>query len=375
MQSYSHEILSEPKEKSAPASPVLEKADARRWYDILQEFEDATIFQTPAFCNAKQAGESVEHVTLRRGGEVIAAAQVRIIPVPLLPRSIAYVFWGPLIHRRNGRRDWDCLRIALGHMYREYVISRRMCLRVKPPTMLDGDAAWREVLEAECYYASPHLAAGKTILVDLAPSLDDLRKGLDKKWRNCLKSSESNGLSLDEGSDDAMFEVFLTMYREMLHRKNLAEPGDIRRFHAMQSILPSRHRMRVFVARDEQGTPCAGAICSAIGSRGIFLFGATADQGMKNKASYLVQWRIVQWLKQQGCSEYDLHGSNAEANPGVYAFKMGLCGKNGREVAALGSYEAYENSTDRVLLQSIDCANAALKKLKSFYEKRRGFRG
>src|SRR5262249_39651530 len=154
-----------------------------------------------------------------------------------------------------------------------------------------------------------------------------LRKGLDKKWRNCLSAAERNELELLEGTDDALFEPFLEVYRQMLTRKRLAEPGDIRTFRQIQAMLPSHYKMKIIIARDK-GSPCAGAICSAIGSRGVYLFGATADGGMKNKASYLVQWRIMQWLKDMRCAQYDLHGINPETNPGVYAFKAGLAGKN-----------------------------------------------
>ena len=64
---------------------------------------------------------------------------------------------------------------------------------------------------------------------------------------------------------------------------------------------------------------------------------------------------------------YDLHGSNAETNPGVYAFKMGLCGKNGREVEMVGHFEAYDGARMRLLMKAADRANEVYKELKTRY--------
>jgi lipid II:glycine glycyltransferase (peptidoglycan interpeptide bridge formation enzyme) len=35
----------------------------------------------------------------------------------------------------------------------------------------------------------------------------------------------------------------------------------------------------------------------SIGDTGVYLFGATNDEGMKNKGSYLLQWKAIQWMK------------------------------------------------------------------------------
>jgi lipid II:glycine glycyltransferase (peptidoglycan interpeptide bridge formation enzyme) len=112
-----------------------------------------------------------------------------------------------------------------------------------------------------------------------------------------------------------------------------------------------------------------------MGHRGVFVFGATGSNGMRNKASYLLQWRVVEWLRERQCRVYDLHGSNAETNPGVYAFKMGLCGKNGGEVEMLGHFDAGVGIRTRLLMTSADRVNDFSKRLKAIYGRYRGFQG
>jgi hypothetical protein len=129
--------------------------------------------------------------------------------------------------------------------------------------------------------------------------------------------------------------------------------------------------MSVFIAMDGN-EPVAGAICSALGRRGVFLFGATGDRGTRNKASYLVQWRVINWLKERGCEEYDLHGSNAVANPGVFQFKMGLCGRNGREIERR-YFDAVGGRRCRTLLTAADAVDYHYKRLAATYRNYRAF--
>ncbi len=343
------------------------------WHAVLDQFQDASIFQTIPFATATPGRQTVEHLVVRRGGAPVAAAQVRVIPVPLTGTSIAYVLWGPIYERKDSSADPAALRHALRALRTEYAVRRRMGVRVTP--YLASDAAEHlAVFAQEGFVHDARGRSGRTVVIDLTPSLDLLRKGLDKKWRNCLNSAERNGLELLEGSEDSLFEPFLSVYRQMLARKRLGESSDIRSFRAMQAMLPDRYKMNVIVAL-AGGEPCAGAICSAIGRRGVYHFGGTADSGTRNKASYLVQWRAVAWLKERGCEEYDLHGINPEENPGVYAFKSGLCGRNGRELTFAGSFDACDSRGTKAMLAAANRVNREYKKLKSLYGRYRGFTG
>lgn len=355
-------------------SYLIGEASDDGWYPVLDLFQDASIFQTIAFCRAKMPGSRLEQLVLRQGSEVVAAVLVRIIPIPLLGTSIAYVLWGPMFHRRGAARDGATLVQALKALRYEYVAKRRLGLRVVPLLTREDGVEWpASFCEAGYRHVVPRLRK-RTVVIPLDRPLEQLRKGLDQKWRNCLNSAERNNLAIQEGEDTRHFDLFLEVYREMLDRKRLGEPGDIRSFMAAQVALPDRFRLKVFVAL-EGGRPSAGVICSAIGGRGLFVFGATGSAGMKSKASYLLQWRMIEWLRERQCGIYDLHGVNAETNPGVYAFKMGLCGKNGSEVDMLGHFEAWDGIRMRALMGVAERANDSLKRLKGAYTRYRGFQG
>ncbi len=355
-------------------SHATKKLDPDCWHQVLDGFQDASVLQTSAFSEATSNQANSEQFIVYKGSEIVAVALIRLIPLPILGTRLAYVLWGPLWQRYQRENDVDVLRSAVRLLRQEYVVHRGMSLRINSNLTTEGCPEYPSIFLQEGYRQGKLSKKTRSILINLEPPLSELRAGLDRKWRNHLNRAEKNGLSLQEGNDDAIFDLFLPMYRQMLDRKGIAEPGNIRAFRAMQYTLPPRHKMKAIVALD-QGQASAGAICSAIGRTGIYLFGATANVGMQNKAAYLVQWKVIEWLKELNCSEYDLHGINPELNPGVYSFKKGLCGKNGKEVEFLGNFDAYQGITAKVVLNVADVVKEQRNRLKNMYSKYRGFTG
>jgi lipid II:glycine glycyltransferase (peptidoglycan interpeptide bridge formation enzyme) len=181
----------------------------------------------------------------------------------------------------------------------------------------------------------------------LTCSLGDLRKGLNQRWRNHLNRSEKNKLKLIKGSDSALYDKFSVIYNQMLSRKQFDTFVDINQFRKIQETLPDHLKM-VIVLCEDKDEPVSTLICSAIGDTGIYLLGATNDQGMKTKGSYLLQWEIIKWLKERnGYRYYDLGGIDPERNPGVYHFKSGLGGK---EVEYIGQFDTCESTLNSVLV-------------------------
>jgi lipid II:glycine glycyltransferase (peptidoglycan interpeptide bridge formation enzyme) len=136
--------------------------------------------------------------------------------------------------------------------------------------------------------------------------------------------------------------MFIEMYREMIARKKFREPNDIDEFLAIQQQLPAGIKMKIMLCRSSQGI-CAGLICSVIGGTAIYLFGATSSTVMKSRGSYLLQWKLIEWLKHSLVTRYDLNGINPETNPGTYKFKSDLAGSKGRDVRFLGQFESCES--------------------------------
>ena len=152
-------------------------------------------------------------------------------------------------------------------------------------------------------------------------------------------------LEVVEGVGDEVYSEFAGLYRMLQARKKFETFVDIEEFRRIQRGLEADLKMRVMICC-VNGAPAAALVGSAIGEKGIYLLGAINDTGMKTKGSYLLQWRMVEWLKQVGCHWYDLGGIDPEGNPGVYHFKSGL---SGRDVRHIGQYDLHGNFSSRLV--------------------------
>lgn len=298
------------------------------WNTALLSFADATFYHTWAY-GAVRCGESrVRRMVLRHDGRLVALAQIRLYGVPLLPLGVAYVHWGPLWRKIGERADLLVLRKAIAALKAEFPQRRGLMLRIVPPVYdsePQADAIHRTIGELGLKQ-SP--GRGRLLIIDIRSPLEDLRKGIERKWRNQLTSAERSDLVIADGFSEDLLDEYVQLHREMTNRKRLASDGGLSYLVRAFSTMPITVRPCVVIAR-QQGRPVAGAVLSVLGKTAIYMFGATGHDGMRLKASNLVQWYCVTMLKTLGLESYDLSGINPEANPGTYHFKAGLCGKNG----------------------------------------------
>jgi lipid II:glycine glycyltransferase (peptidoglycan interpeptide bridge formation enzyme) len=179
----------------------------------------------------------------------------------------------------------------------------------------------------------------QTILVDLSPSEEELRRRLKKGWRWSLRQAENSNLEIVEGFDRQLFEHFKPLFFEMLEQKKFKPGSDVNEFAQMQERLIPSHRMRITICK-ARGEPISGSVCSSLGEVVIGLLSATGGDGRQVHAYYLLQWDEILWAKRAGKCFYDLGGINPVTNPGVYHFKAGL---RGQEVTFLGVFDFCKN--------------------------------
>ena len=273
-------------------------------------------------------------------------AQLRVVRVPILRLGIAYLRWGPVCVRKGTTWDEDIWRAVTHALVREYVERRGLVLRILPfafhqdPAARTIAAAWAEAGLIADRRVDPYL----TFRLDLHPPLDELRRRLAHKWRNQLNAAERNELDVSAGTDASHFREFTALYTAMMTRKQFATTVNIAPFERIQERLPSSQKMQILICR-KNGRPMSGLVASTIGGTGIYLLGATGDEGLKVKGSYVLQWQMLCRLKQLGCAWYDLGGINARTNPGVYHFKQGM---GGDEAEHLGRFEVTKSGLSRV---------------------------
>jgi lipid II:glycine glycyltransferase (peptidoglycan interpeptide bridge formation enzyme) len=341
-------------------STEVDTVDKERWDEICCDFSDANIYQTWSHGLMRSGQSNVTYLLVKQKNAVVSAVQGRLVKTPLLNVAIVYIFWGPLWRRRGRVTDAEVFRQALRAIRAEYVGRRRLIVRIVPNFPDSDTNCFRRIIQEEAFVFPVQSKRSRTIVMDIRPTSEQLYQGLHQKWRNSLNKARKQNLELIEGETPQLFEAFEGLYAEMMQRKafiDSSDPGLLRKLQA--ELLPDQ-RMRVFLCKSGDGL-CAGGICSALGDTGLYLFGATSNRGSGNNSSYLVHWRMLEWIKSRGCQFYDLNGINPATNPGNYRFKSRLAGAYGCDVDLLGKFDAYPRCISRLLVTIVDRLRPKLK--------------
>ena len=294
---------------------------------MLELFDDANIYQTAAYGGVRWGEKNLSRIVLKRDGEVLAMAQVRIIRPTPLKFGMAYLRWGPMWERHDRPFDSEVPMRMARAIEDEYLKKRKLFVHILPNAFAGSQRA--ELFRSAFSRFKGETAASRetyrTFLVDLAAPIEELRKRLDGKWRNMLKQAERNGLTVISGQGTGEYRAFCEIYTQMRKRKAFETTVDAEEFALIQEALPEAQRMQVLICQDK-GVPVAGMVATAMGNGAIYLLGATSDAGLNSRGAYLLQWTLICWLKERGIRWYDLGGIDPEGNPGVHHFKKGLSG-------------------------------------------------
>jgi len=339
--------MNEPTDAPPDVSVQIDGQTQATWGEVLGQFADANLYQTWAYGAVRWGAANLSHVVLKRAGQAIAAAQLRIAKVPVLPAGVAYLRWGPMCQRKGEEIDGETVRATIARLRAEYCGHRGLVLQVIPGAFGGGSRgrAYADALAAEHLEPDASVPPYRTVLVDLSRPHEAIRKGLDQKWRNQLNASERSGLSIEVIDSREAYGEFLRLYRDMWERKQFDTSVDVDEFSRIQDLLEGPQRLQSFIARKD-GEAVGALVCSALGETALYVLGATNERARELKASYFLHWQAMLWLQQRGARAYDLGGVDKVANPGGYHFK---CGFGGAEVSQLPMHSASRGLLGKVV--------------------------
>lgn len=313
--------------------------DRPEWESTVRKFSDYSYRQSWAYGRAlaNRRGAVSEHVAIRRGGETIGVADVRIKNVPIIGGGLAFVSGGPLVRNVGDEGlDLESLDLAIGGLVREFVQRRGLTLRIVAPVgLVEENRSIAERLERAGFRHTERGKPYRTVLLDIDRQLDQIRSSLHRHWRRHLKGAERNNLDVSFGTQLDRFEQVARMSEALRARKGFELDLDARFFADVQRESNDQDRMLVGLV-SQNGTPVAGNITAIQGDKPVYLVGASTEAGRNCKASYLMHWRTIELLRGRGLPWYDLGGIDPVANPGVTSFKLRT---NGFDVTGAGPFE------------------------------------
>ncbi|TAK89071.1 peptidoglycan bridge formation glycyltransferase FemA/FemB family protein [Patescibacteria group bacterium] len=147
-----------------------------------------------------------------------------------------------------------------------------------------------------------------TAIIDLRPGEDDILASFKQKTRYNIRLAAKRGVTVEAvectaENIDIMYELTRAMTeRAGVYLRDKQYFVDFYRAHA------ARGAGQLFFAKYE-GQVLAGAFVTHIGRKALYKDGGSLRLHSEVQAPYALQWGVMQWLKQHGVTEYDLHGT------------------------------------------------------------------
>jgi hypothetical protein len=182
------------------------------------------------------------------------------------------------------------------------LVSRAPVRPLDQANLAGIEAAWR----AAGFGVEP----AATLIVDLSPSLEELRAGLERSARKCLRKCEEKGLTVVRVGDDEGLGI--DAYWEVFEANRPGWSGGSRRRYAntlMWEILRRHRSIELFTVKDGSET-LAGIGLWHHGGYGHEFAAWMAPEAHERSLPVgdLLKWAVIVWAKTSGLTSYDLAG-------------------------------------------------------------------
>ncbi len=300
---------------------LLSSDDSQQWRDFVAGAPTGDVLQCMEWGELKaRTGWQPYTVAVTDGGRIVAGAMALKRPAPL-GRSLIYCPRGPVADPSDVAA-FGCLMDGLREFAREH---RAILLKIDPP--ISGElaaTAFREdglrpaPVKDEGFGGTQPRAVMKT-----GPLEDDetLLMRFKPKTRYNIRLAERKGVQVTGGATRDDLGEFYALLQETAVRDGFSV-RDFQYFSDLWDCIIDRGLGRLFLARHE-GKLLSGAINFILGRQCWYVYGASSAELRKLMPNHLLQWRMMQWARDQGCEVYDFRGVALD-RPGAGEHLAGL---------------------------------------------------
>jgi len=333
---------------------TLQTIAAEDWPRVSAGFRDLTYEQTLSYAQAAahRIGAMAHFVTLSdQTGQPVAAACLRLKPVPGLGRGIVWIAAGPLIQPNAGPEDLEAVFATL----RAYAQQSGHILRLRLPASTLRDVPSVDQNAAAAGFAPTDRSSPyRTVIIDCDQEEDALMRALHGKWRNPLRNALKSGMELETLPIAACADRFHSLYQQVQAAKGFS-PDIPPEFYYHLNGPDFSHE--VLFARQD-GVDVGAMTIGRAGTNGVYLFGATSEAGRRLNAGHYLMWKAILHCKAHGLRWFDLGGIDADTNPSVTRFKLRT---GGAEVIAAGPYEFRPTGLTTALIRTAETVHTRIK--------------
>jgi len=302
------------------------------WNEFVASWPYATVLQSYQWGQLK-AGTGWEPlpVAVVDEGRMRACALVLKRRLPHLGRSLLYAPRGPVVDFSDQEafvRLLDGIR-ALARQH------RAVALKVDPPIPAEHAQA-AEALRQAGFRPVEHDDQGLggtqprwVMKTDLTPEPDELLDSFKGKWRyNIRLAGRKDVLVRRDCTRDDLAEFY-----DLLLVTGERDSFTVRTreyFERMYDLLVPAGMAKLFAAEYE-GEMIAAALLFKMGRQATYVYGASSNEQRNRMPNHLLQWEMMLWAREHGCTVYDfrgvareVHGEPISPLEGLNRFKRGF---------------------------------------------------
>ena len=239
----------------------------------------------------------------------IGGAQVLIRQLPKPFGRMAYIPRGPVV---MNKKDRSKVLEILAKWAKE-----QGCIELKA----EPDWTTDDCVKIAGFRSSKNtILVPKTVMLDLSQSEDELLAKVEKKTRQYIRKSASEGIIIREITEQGDIKNCLDIYKQTAKRADFGLHSDKYYYDIAEQLGKNN---RIFVA--EKGGEVLSFLWLAVTPHIAFeLYGGVNDRGQELRANYTLKWETVRQIRSEGVKFYDMNGL---LNDGISSFKLGFSGK------------------------------------------------
>jgi hypothetical protein len=154
-------------------------------------------------------------------------------------------------------------------------------------------------------------------VLDLAPAIDDLFRGLDKdSVQRRIKRAEKAGLAENCGNSPELLKEFYALFVMTRGRHHLPPPP----YAWLQNLLQTQGQALEIRIAYKDSTPIAAILCLRFRKIAYFKYGCSDAAYKQFGATPWLLWKAIVSAKDSGAMQFDL-GRTEHDNAGLLAFK------------------------------------------------------
>lgn len=277
---------------------------------------------------------------VEKDGQPIAAISVLKRVIPGIKKAIFYAPRGPVFNINN-QEVFDFLLAEVKKLAKEH---KAIFLKIDPDVPAE-DQGFKELLLSRGFQSAEKgegfdgIQPKYVFRLDITPDEETLLKNMHSKTRYNIRLSDRKGVTIKTDCPKEDLKAFYDILLETCERDNFLVRS-YSYFEDMWDYLVERGYAKLFMAQYE-GRYISGTLALNFGEKAWYLYGASSNSDRNVMPNYLIQWTMIKWAKEIGCTMYDFRGvpgNLSEDNPlyGLFKFKKGF---NGDYTEFVGEYD------------------------------------